>query len=229
MEAFIASMTSSGLAENRPPHIVLPSGLVDMTKPAFAALLALFLAACQPDGGTAADEAAAPADPARPADLKRFVTGQFDRLDLDKDDMVLPVSPFYDAEGKAHTFAEYKGKVVVYNIWAEWCAPCVEEMPSLARLQKAFAGKDVVVVPIAAGYPEAKESTRKKLASLVGTDLPFFYDDKFYVNSDAKTGNFPSTIIYDRDGKEAARLEFPATWDKPEAIALVQAVLDSGA
>jgi thiol-disulfide isomerase/thioredoxin len=200
-----------------------------MTKPAFAALLALFLAACQPDGGTDSNGAAAPAGPAQPADLRKFVTGQFDRLDLDKDDMALPVSPFYDAEGKAHTFAEYKGKVVVYNIWAEWCAPCVEEMPTLANLQKAFAGKDVVVVPVAAGYPDDKESTRKKLASLVGSDLPFFYDEDFNVNADAKTGAFPSTIIYDRSGKEVARLEFPADWDAPEAIALVQAVLDSGA
>lgn len=198
-----------------------------MTKPAFAALLALFLAACQPDSGTAANvtPAAAP-EAAKAADLQKFVTGQFDRLDLSKDDMALPVSPFVDGDGKPHTFAEYKGKVVVYNIWAEWCGPCVEEIPSLAKLQKTFAGKDVVVIPVAAGYPKDRESTRKKLASLVGTELPFFYDDGFNVNADAKTGAFPSTIIYDRAGKEVARLEYPAKWDAPDAIALVQAVLD---
>jgi hypothetical protein len=46
------------------------------------------------------------------------------------------------------------------------------------------------------------------------------------VNADAETGSFPATIIYGKDGKEAARLEFPAKWDSPQAIALVQAVLD---
>jgi thiol-disulfide isomerase/thioredoxin len=197
-----------------------------MTRPAYAALLALFLAACQPDGGTAANGGSATAPEAAKVDLRKFVTGQFDRLDLDQNHLALPVSSFVDADGNPHSFAEFKGKVVVYNVWAEWCAPCVEEMPTLASLQKAFAGKDVVVIPVAAGKTEARDSTRAKLASLVGTDLPFFYDDGYNVNADAETGAFPTTILYNREGKEVARLQYPAKWDAPEAIALVQAVLD---
>lgn len=201
-----------------------------MQKPVFVALLALFAAACQPAGQEAGVNAApateTPATTAsQPASLASFKTGEFADLNFDKD-LSLPVSAFTDADGKEHTFAEFAGKVVVYNIWAEWCAPCIEEMPSLAGLQKAFTGKDVVVVPIAAGYPDKRESTQKLLTRLVGSDLPFFYDDKFNVNADAETGSFPATIIYGKDGKEVARLEFPAQWDSPEAIALVQAVLD---
>jgi thiol-disulfide isomerase/thioredoxin len=204
-----------------------------MQKPALAALLALFAAACQPagqeaDGGATPAAETAPAGPADPASLASFKTGEFADLNFDKE-LSLPASAFTDADGKEHTFAEFEGKVVVYNIWAEWCAPCIEEMPSLAGLQKAFAGKDVVVVPIAAGYPDKRESTQKLLTRLVGSDLPFFYDDKFNVNADAETGSFPATIIYGKDGKEVARLEFPAKWDSPEAIALVQAVLDGAA
>ena len=200
-------------------------------KPALtAALLALFAAACQP-----ADEAPKPAEPtpesaAAPAPtatagLASFKTGEFADLNLDKN-LALPTSSFVDAEGKPQTFEQFKGKVVVYNIWAEWCGPCIEEMPTLAGLQKAFTGKDVVVIPIAAGYPDKRESTQKMLTKLVGADLPFYYDDAFNVNADAETGSFPATIIYGKDGKEAARLEFPAKWDSPQAIALVQAVLD---
>lgn len=195
-----------------------------------AALLALFAAACQP-----ADEAPKPAEPTpesatgpaptTTAGLESFKTGEFADLNLDKN-LSLPASSFVDAEGKPQTFEQFKGKVVVYNIWAEWCGPCIEEMPTLAGLQKAFAGKDVVVIPIAAGYPDKRESTQKMLTKLVGSDLPFYYDDAFNVNADAETGSFPATIIYGKDGKEAARLEFPAKWDSPQAIALVQAVLD---
>jgi thiol-disulfide isomerase/thioredoxin len=202
-------------------------------KPALtAALLALFAAACQP----AAEEepkpieptpesASAPALATETAGLEAFKTGEFADLNLDKD-LSLPTSTFVDAEGKPATFEQFKGKVVVYNIWAEWCGPCIEEMPTLAGLQKAFAGKDVVVIPIAAGYPDKRESTQKMLTRLVGSDLPFYYDDAFNVNADAETGSFPATIIYGRDGKEVARLEFPAKWDSPQAIALVQAVLE---
>jgi len=189
-------------------------------KPAFAvALLALFVAACQPDkSGTAAVSAT-------PASLTTFKTGQLAELDLDQD-MAAPASTFVDAAGKPHTFAEFTGKVVVFNIWAEWCGPCVEEMPTLAGLQKAFVGKDVVVIPIAFGYPEAMGSAKAKLHELVGDGLPFYYDDKFNVNADAKSGAFPSTIIYDKTGKEAARLVYPAKWDATDAVGLVQAVLD---
>ena len=200
-------------------------------KPAYAvALLALFAAACQPDNGAAtggASLADAPGgEPAQAPKLETFVKGEFDKLDLSKDDMALPPSPFVDAAGAPHSFADFKGKVVVYNIWAEWCGPCVEEMPTLVNLQKAFTGKDVAVIPIAAGYPEARASAHKLFTKLTGDALPFFYDEKFDVNADAKSGAFPTTIIYGKDGREVARLEYPAKWDSPEAIALVQAVLD---
>lgn len=201
-------------------------------KPALSvALLALFATACQPgeNARTAApatpvETASAPA-PASDSQLASFRIGQFKELDVDKD-LMIPTSAFQAIDGKEHSFAEYKGKVVVYNIWAEWCAPCVEEMPTLVALQKAFAGKDVVVVPVAYGAGGTLESMGKKLKELVGDDLPYFYDPDQDVNAEAKTGNLPSTIIYDKAGKEQARLEFPAKWDAPDAIALVQAILD---
>jgi len=201
-----------------------------------AALLALFAAACQPaetpkspdptDNPETVSAPQAPA-PAGPSQLAKFQTGQFEKLDLESD-LTIPTAKFVDADGKERSFAEYAGKVVVYNIWAEWCGPCVEEMPSLARLQKAFAGKDVAVVPVAFGFGKGvtRETTLAKFKELVGADLPFFYDGELEVNGQAKTGALPATIIYDKTGKEAARLIYPAAWDAPDAVALVQAVLD---
>ncbi len=204
-----------------------------MLRPALsAALLALFLAACQPaaEAPAATDPASAPDQAAAPAgasQLAGFRTGEFERLDFDVE-LSAPASAFVDANGRAHTFKEFEGKVLVYNIWAEWCGPCVEEMPSLARLQKAFAGKDVAVVPVAYGFGQGVtlETTLAKFRELVGEDLPFFFDGEQVLQSEAQTGALPATIIYDKAGREVARLTVPARWDSPEAIALVQAVLD---
>jgi thiol-disulfide isomerase/thioredoxin len=225
---------------------LLLSGLFAMAlKPVFsAALLALFAAACQPAAETpapapspVADAAEAPVlltcrhkdfqPPATTSALADHRAGSLKCLDVDTE-LAAPTSPFVDENGASHTFAEFKGKVLVYNIWAEWCGPCVLEMPSLARLQKAFAGKDVAVVPVAfgAGNGVTPESTLAKFRELVGTDLPFFYDGEIMLQSEAQTGALPATLIYDKDGQEVARLTVPTEWDTPEAIALVQSVLD---
>ena len=197
-----------------------------------AALLALFAAACQPaekPAETGPDTVAAPeaTAPAGESQLASFKTGKFERLDFDQE-LKAPASSFVDENSKSHSFAEYKGKVLVYNIWAEWCGPCVEEMPSLARLQKAFEGKDVAVVPVAYGFGQGVtlQTTLTKFRELVGQDLPFYFDGEQILQSEAQTGALPATLIYDKTGKEVARLPMPAEWDSPEAIALVQAILD---
>lgn len=203
-------------------------------KPVFsAALLALFAAACQPADAPVtqtATPAGAPVEAAVPAtatNLPVFTELPFSRLDYSVE-LNAPTSSFVDETGAKHSFADFKGKVLVYNIWAEWCGPCVKEMPSLARLQKAFEGKDVAVVPVAYGFGKdvTRESTLAKFRELVGNDLPFFFDGDLILQSEAQTGALPATLIYDKEGREVARLVIPAEWDEPEAIELVQAVLD---
>lgn len=198
-----------------------------MLRPVFsAALLALFGAACQP-GETPAPAPAETGPAAAAGGLAAFKTGKFERLDFDVE-LNAPTSAFVDENSQPHTFKEFEGKVLVYNIWAEWCGPCVEEMPSLARLQKAFEGKDVAVVPVAYGFGQGVtlETTLAKFRELVGEDLPFFFDGEQVLQSEAQTGALPATIVYDKTGKEVVRLTVPAEWDSPEAVALVQAVLD---
>jgi len=188
-------------------------------------LLALFAAGCQPDSHTAAKPAdAAAVKPIAVASLNSFATGDLKELDLTKK-VDLPASAFVDAGGKDHTMAEFRGKVVVLNIWGEWCAPCVEEMPTLAKLQKSFPAGDVVVVPIAFGYPKDRDKAIAKLQQLAGGQLPFFYDSSYNVSYDLKTGIFPSTVIFNKDGKEVARLEKNADWSSERATGLIASVL----
>ena len=60
----------------------------------------------------------------------------------------VPELNFIDGEGHARTLADFKGKVVLLNIWATWCGPCRKEMPTLDRLQVALGGVDFEVVPL---------------------------------------------------------------------------------
>jgi thiol-disulfide isomerase/thioredoxin len=188
-------------------------------------LLALFAAGCQPASQTAVKPAdAGAANSTAVASLATFKAGDLKELDLTKK-VDVPASSFIDAEGKEHTLAEFKGKVLVVNIWGEWCAPCVEEMPTLAKLQKAFPAGNVAVVPIAFGYPKDRDKAVAKLKTLAGDELPFFYDSTYNVSYDLKTGIFPSTVIFNKDGKEVARLEKNADWSTDRAIGLVKSIL----
>ena len=200
---------------------------------ASAALLALFAGACQPgekapaaavsSGPTSAAPVASAAPTGAPTQLAAFKTGEFKELDTDQD-LNIPTKPFMDTDGKPHTFAEYKGKVVVFNLWGSWCAPCIQEMPSLVKLQEAFPNGDVVVLPIAT--EDKPDKARTLFAKLTGGKLPFHYDTTFDVSMEAHSQSFPSTIIYSKDGKEAARLILPADWGSEQAKGLVQAIAD---
>jgi thiol-disulfide isomerase/thioredoxin len=201
---------------------------------ASAALLALFAGACQPaekapaapaTSGVAAPSQtpAAAATAGAPTQLASFKTGEFKELDTDQN-LNIPTKPFMDTDGKPHTFAEYKGKVVVFNLWGSWCAPCIQEMPSLVKLQEAFPNGDVVVLPIAT--ESSADKARTLFAKLTGGKLPFHYDLTFDVSMEAHSQSFPSTIIYGKDGKEAARLILPADWGSEQARGLVQAIAD---
>ena len=81
-----------------------------------------------------------------PGDLKPLAKGGMAKLEITAKPETAPDIPFKDGAGGSHILGEFKGKVTIVNLWANWCAPCKEEIPSLARLQTAYAGKDVAVV-----------------------------------------------------------------------------------
>jgi thiol-disulfide isomerase/thioredoxin len=138
-----------------------------------------------------------------------------------------PAIPFKDADGKSVTLADFKGQVLVVNLWATWCGPCVAEMPTLARLQAAYAGKPVKV--IAVSVDDAASTDKAK--AFIAKHAPL----AFYQNTDLKlpfgfsppAAEFPSTIIYDQTGTQRARMTGGADWASPEARAVVDKLLGS--
>lgn len=129
-----------------------------------------------------------------------------------------------DANGAEATLAAYQGDVVVVNLWATWCAPCMEEMPSLAALQRNFEGR-IHVVPISVDSEGERAKAISDLARLSGGSLPFLQDMTRGVLFDAQAPGMPVTIIYDRRGQEVARLAGGADWSGEDATRLIEAVL----
>ena len=136
----------------------------------------------------------------------------------------LPEIEFVDAEDKPMTLSDLKGKVVLVNFWATWCAPCIKEMPSLDRLQAAVGKNKLIVLPLSLdGSSRAKvapfyESTELK-------NLGIFFDKGRVAMKAFAVSILPTSILIDPSGREFGRLEGEADWDNPEAIALVSAAL----
>ncbi len=98
--------------------------------------------------------------------LARYATGALEKLDFATTGDPAGTAPFYLADGSAHTLDEFKGKTILVNFWATWCAPCEKEMPSLGALQKARGGDDFQVVAISVDAAEDKDYASSASVSL---------------------------------------------------------------
>jgi thiol-disulfide isomerase/thioredoxin len=136
----------------------------------------------------------------------------------------VPAIEFVDGDGATKSLADFKGKVVLLNIWASWCVPCREEMPALDRLETELGGKDfaVVAVNIDKGGPD---KARAFLADTGATRLTLYTDSSGKLFAALKAVGMPTTLMLDRDGKEIARLIGPADWSSAEAKRVVEATI----
>jgi thiol-disulfide isomerase/thioredoxin len=156
--------------------------------------------------------------------LKSLAHGEMAKLTVAQNGAPEPATSFLDPQGREVHLADLKAPLVVVNLWATWCAPCVREMPTLAKLQADYKGR-IVVAPISMDKDELRERAR----AFIGEHAPlvFYQDPKLalpFALTPAVEG-FPTTVIYGRDGRERARLSGPADWDGPEARAVIDAVL----
>ncbi|HXG77986.1 MAG TPA: TlpA disulfide reductase family protein [Methyloceanibacter sp.] len=138
----------------------------------------------------------------------------------------LPDFSFAGAGGSPKSLADFKGKVVLLNIWATWCLPCREEMPALDRLQTKLGGKDfeVVAINIDKGGAEKAETFLKETGV---TRLALYTDPSGKLFATLKAVGMPTTLVVDREGREIARLAGPADWASPEAVAVIEAAIKS--
>jgi len=135
----------------------------------------------------------------------------------------LPEGTLVGPDGATSSLAAYRGRWLVVNFWATWCAPCRKEMPTLANLQDAFAGQPVEVVTIATGR-NSVEGIARFFAEIGVTNLPEWRDPDQSLARAMGILGLPITVIVDPEGREIARLRGDADWDTDSAIAILTAL-----
>lgn len=141
----------------------------------------------------------------------------------------LPPLRFIDMQGNETGLDSFRGKVVVLNLWATWCAPCREEMPSLRKLAAQLDPSRAVVVALSVDRA-GQDRVQRFIDEIGGAgDMLIYRDPKAAAARSLKVPGLPATILVDADGKEAGRLLGIAAWDSPEALAAVRAVTDDDA
>ena len=139
-----------------------------------------------------------------------------------------PKTPVKDLSGSEVRLSDYRGKVLLVNFWATWCAPCVAEMPSLERLQRHFAKEDFRILAISLDR-NAAEKVPPFLERLGLEDLEILIDPRGRLSREMVVSGLPTTFLLDRDGRVLGGLQGPAEWDGEDALALVEYFLSQDA
>lgn len=158
------------------------------------------------------------------ADLKALAVGPLAGLLVHEPRKDIAAFTFKDGGGKDITLAAYKGRVVLLNLWATWCAPCRKEMPDLAKLQKELGGPGFEVVALSLDRKGA-EASAAFLKETGADNLALYTDVESKALAAVNALGLPATLIVDKDGKEAARLLGPAPWASDEAKAIIRELM----
>ncbi|MEL6681016.1 MAG: TlpA disulfide reductase family protein [Pseudomonadota bacterium] len=131
---------------------------------------------------------------------------------------------FKAESGEDMTIANYRGKHIVLNFWATWCAPCRTEMPHLSALQTAMGGDDFEVVTIATGR-NPLPGMQRFFEEIGVENLPLHTDARQSLARSLGVLGLPVTIIFDPDGNEVARMQGDADWSSQNAMDILQALM----
>jgi thiol-disulfide isomerase/thioredoxin len=140
----------------------------------------------------------------------------------------LPDIEFENDQGEALSLADFRGKLVLLNIWATWCAPCRREMPTLERLQAELGGPDFEVVALSLDR-KGLSVVQVFYAELGLETLPIYVDASGEAQRALSVLGLPTTLLLDRDGNEIGRLLGPAEWDSPEMVGFFREYLKRSA
>jgi thiol-disulfide isomerase/thioredoxin len=178
-------------------------------------------------GNVAVDPACKPAlETARR--MAPLVKGEVAAVTLARAPKPLPALAFQDGHGATKTLADWRGRTVLFNLWATWCVPCRKEMPALDALQGKLGGPEFEVVAVNIDTINL-DKPKAWLNEVDVKRLGYFSDSRARVFQDlkaiGKAFGMPTTLLVDPNGCELATLAGPAEWASDDAVKLVTAAL----
>nr|WP_264185564.1 TlpA disulfide reductase family protein [Roseicella aerolata] len=163
-----------------------------------------------------------PGEPAPPARAAPGAAPQPPRgLVMRERPVPVPEFGFTDAEGRPLGPADFRGRIVLLNIWATWCVPCREEMPALDRLQAELGSPDFEVVALSIDRGGA-DAVRAFYEQIGIANLAVFLDRPNASSRALGVVGIPTTLLIDRDGREIGRAIGPLEWDSPETVGVIR-------
>ncbi len=127
-----------------------------------------------------------------------------------------------DLGGRTLQLSDYRGKVVVLNFWATWCAPCVQEMPSLNRLTETYAPKGVVVLAVSV---DDDEQALRQFAAKHELKMTILRDPDRKISRSYQTFQYPETYILDRQGRLVQKVIGGEDWSSPQVAAFFEQIV----
>lgn len=156
--------------------------------------------------------------------ISRFSKGALKRLHVSEQAPPQPTLTFKGPDESEMTLADYKGKIVLLNVWATWCAPCIIEMPMLNDLQAARGGDDFQVVTIS--VDRIAEEPAKFFEGKGLNHLTPWHDGSFSLPPKVSAPGLPVSIFYNRSGREISRVSGEVDWTSKEALTYIDYLLE---
>ena len=144
-----------------------------------------------------------------------------------------PAFAAFDLQGAPKTLEDYSGKVILLNIWATWCPPCQQEMPSMQRLRETVTDEDFVILAVSVDAPLGERDLFGReggdlhaFAENMGLTFRILHDPTGEIQETYQTTGVPESFVVDRNGVIFKKVAGPTEWDAAANVELIQRLLD---